>query len=183
MKALAPLLGCLLVCAPAAAGPRGGRAATEAAVAEASTVFRLPPALIWRVIGRESAGNPRAVSRAGAIGLMQIMPTTWAELRARLGLGSDAFDPHDNILAGAAYLREMLDRFGAPGFLAAYNAGPGRYAEVLAGRAPLPAETRAYVARLGATEAAAAAPLPRPRAAGLTPVSAGLFPLQVRGEP
>lgn len=53
----------------------------------------------------------------------------------------------DNILAGAAYLREMFDRYGSPGFLAAYNAGPGRYEEYLAGR-PLPTETRAYVAAL-----------------------------------
>ena len=58
---------------------------------------------------------------------MQIMPQTWAELRARYGLGTDPYDPHDNILAGAAYIRELHDRYGAPGFLAAYNAGPGRY--------------------------------------------------------
>ncbi len=95
----------------------------------------------------ESAGNVRAVSSAGAMGLMQIMPATWAELRIRHRLGADPFDPRDNILAGAAYLREMHDRYGSPGFLAAYNAGPGRYEEYLAGR-PLPAETRAYVAML-----------------------------------
>ena len=75
------------------------------------------------------------------------MPDTWAELRVRHRLGRDPYDPRDNILAGAAYLREMYDRYGSPGFLAAYNAGPGRYEEYLAGR-PLPAETRAYVAAL-----------------------------------
>jgi hypothetical protein len=75
------------------------------------------------------------------------MPDTWAELRVRHRLGRDPYDPRDNILAGAAYLREMHDRYGSPGFLAAYNAGPGRYEEYLAGR-PLPAETRAYVAAL-----------------------------------
>ena len=58
---------------------------------------------------------------------MQIMPRTWTELRARYGFGADPFDPHDNILAGAAYIRELYDRYGVPGFLAAYNAGPGRY--------------------------------------------------------
>jgi hypothetical protein len=58
------------------------------------------------------------------------------------------FDPRDNILAGAAYLREMYDRFGSPGFLAAYNAGPARYAEHLATGRPLPRETRAYMATL-----------------------------------
>lgn len=98
----------------------------------------------------ESAGNRRAVSPKGAMGLMQIMPETWAGLRSRHRLGNDAFDPRDNILAGTAYLREMLDRYGSPGFLAAYNAGPGRYEEHLAGR-PLPAETRDYVAKLRPT--------------------------------
>jgi hypothetical protein len=68
-------------------------------------------------------------------------------LRARYRLGSDPYDPRDNILAGAAYLHELHDRYGSPGFLAAYNAGPGRYEEHLTGR-PLPAETRAYVATL-----------------------------------
>jgi hypothetical protein len=78
---------------------------------------------------------------------MQLMPRTYAELRARYGLGEDPFRPRDNVLAGAAYLREMYDRFGARGFLAAYNAGPARYVQHLAG-GQLPAETRAYVAAL-----------------------------------
>ena len=72
----------------------------------------------------ESGGDARALSPKGAMGLMQIMPGTWAELRLRYGLGADPYDPHDNITAGAAYLREMHDRYGEPGFLAAYNAGP-----------------------------------------------------------
>ncbi|MBI1685176.1 lytic transglycosylase domain-containing protein [Caulobacter hibisci] len=109
--------------------------------------FGLSEDLIVAVIAAESAGDPRAVSPAGAMGLMQLMPATWAELRARLGLGDDPFDPRDNVTAGSAYLRELLDRYGAPGFLAAYNAGPRRYEQSLAGR-PLPAETRAYVQRL-----------------------------------
>jgi hypothetical protein len=79
---------------------------------------------------------------------MQIMPKTWQELRARYGLGADPYDPRDNILAGAAYLRELHDRFGSPGFLAAYNVGPTRYAEHLATGAALPAETENYVAML-----------------------------------
>ena len=114
---------------------------------EAARRFGIPAAWIRTVMRAESAGNVRAVSSAGAMGLMQIMPYTWAELRIRHGLGRDPYEPRDNILAGAAYLREMYDRFGSPGFLAAYNAGPGRYEEYLAGR-PLPAETRAYVAAL-----------------------------------
>ena len=99
----------------------------------------------------ESAGQVRARSRQGAMGLMQIMPQTWAELRARYGLGADPYDPHDNILAGAAYIRELYQRFGAPGFLAAYNAGPGRYENHLATNRPLPDETQQYIARLAPT--------------------------------
>ena len=96
----------------------------------------------------ESGGDPRAVSPKGAMGLMQIMPKTYAGLRARHHLGPDAYNPRDNILAGAAYLREMLDRYGSPGFLAAYNAGPARYDEHLATGRPLPPETQVYVAML-----------------------------------
>lgn len=121
----------------------------DAAVLEAARRFDLPQAWIRAVMRAESGLDPHAVSRAGAMGLMQLMPQTWAALRARLGLGSDPFDVRDNIIAGAAYLRDLLDRFGVPGFLAAYNAGPGRYAEHLATGRPLPAETRAYVAVVG----------------------------------
>lgn len=96
----------------------------------------------------ESGGNALAVSPKGAMGLMQIMPDTWAELRARYRLGADPFDPHDNIAAGAAYLREMLDRFGTAGFLAAYNAGPSRFEDYLAGLRPLNGETQRYLATL-----------------------------------
>jgi SLT domain-containing protein len=100
------------------------------------------------VLHVESGAKQRARSSKGAMGLMQIMPKTWTELRARYGLGADPFDPHDNILAGAAYIRELYDRYGAPGFLAAYNAGPGRYERHLATGRPLPDETQAYVATL-----------------------------------
>jgi len=116
-------------------------------IAEASRRFGVPIVWIRAVMRAESAGESRAVSSAGAMGLMQIMPATWAGLRTRHGLGRDPYDPRDNILAGVAYLRELHDRYGSPGFLAAYNAGPGRYEASLAGR-PLPAETRAYVAWL-----------------------------------
>ncbi|MBU0557547.1 MAG: lytic transglycosylase domain-containing protein [Alphaproteobacteria bacterium] len=119
-------------------------------VANAARRFGIPEAWIWAVMRVESAGNTRAVSRAGAMGLMQIMPGTWAQLRARYGLGTDPFDLRDNIMAGAAYLREMHDRYGsASAMLAAYNAGPGRYDDHLSRGRPLPAETVAYLARLG----------------------------------
>lgn len=120
-------------------------------VADAARRFGIPEAWIWAVMRVESAGNARAISRAGAMGLMQIMPGTWAQLRARHGLGTDPFDVRDNIMAGAAYLREMHDRYGnASAMLAAYNAGPGRYDDHLSRGRPLPAETVAYLARLGA---------------------------------
>ena len=86
----------------------------------------------------ESVGDVRALSPKGAMGLMQIMPETWAILRARFGLGANPYDPHDNILAGAAYLRKLHDRYGAAGFLAAYDAGPARYEDRLATGRPLP---------------------------------------------
>ncbi|RWJ31972.1 lytic transglycosylase domain-containing protein [Mesorhizobium sp.] len=118
-------------------------------IAEASRRFRIPEHWIRAVLAAESAYDVRAVSSAGAMGLMQVMPATWAELRARHRLGDDPFDPRDNILAGTAYLREMLDRYNSiGGMLAAYNAGPTRYDEYLATGRPLPAETRAYVAAL-----------------------------------
>ncbi|PIO99478.1 lytic transglycosylase domain-containing protein [Pleomorphomonas carboxyditropha] len=114
-------------------------------IAEAAQRFELPAAWIRAVIRAESNGDPRAISPKGAIGLMQIMPETWAELRIRHRLGDDAHDPRDNIIAGAAYIRELFDRYGSPGWIAAYNAGPGGYETSLKGR-PLPPETRAYVA-------------------------------------
>jgi hypothetical protein len=117
-------------------------------VTEASRRFGVPEHWIRAVMHVESDAKPRARSSKGAMGLMQIMPGTWKELRARHGLGTDPYDPHDNILAGAAYIRELHDRYGTPGFLAAYNAGPGRYERHLATGRPLPAETQAYVAAL-----------------------------------
>ena len=142
--------------APVAALAQGSPVARPAAVhpyashvADAGRRFGIPEAWIWAVMRVESAGNSRAVSRAGAMGLMQIMPATWADLRARYGLGSDPFDVRDNIMAGAAYLRQMHDRYGnASAMLAAYNAGPGRYDDYRSRGRPLPPETVGYLARL-----------------------------------
>jgi len=120
----------------------------SAYVAEASQRFRIPEGWIHAVMQVESAGQTGAVSTAGAMGLMQIMPDTWADLRVRYRLGRDPFDPRDNILGGTAYLREMYDRFGSRGFLAAYNAGPERYRQHLVDGRPLPRETRIYIAKL-----------------------------------
>jgi soluble lytic murein transglycosylase-like protein len=132
------------------------------AIAEASTRFGLPEPWVREMIRAESGGDVRALSPKGAMGLMQLMPRTWRTLRAELGLGPDPFQPHDNILAGVAYLRSLYDRYGFPAFLAAYNAGPARADDYLLRSRPLPAETRRYVARLapaiGGAAVAAAVP-------------------------
>lgn len=117
-------------------------------VAEASRRFGIPAAWIRAVMRAESFGDVHAISPKGAMGVMQIMPDTWVSLRQRYHLGADPYDTHDNIIAGTAYLRELHDRYGIPGFLAAYNAGPARWEDHLATGRPLPAETRAYLIRL-----------------------------------
>jgi hypothetical protein len=114
-------------------------------IAEAAQRFELPASWIRAILKAESNGDPRAISPKGAMGLMQVMPDTWAELRVGHRLGGNPYDPHDNIIAGSAYIRALYDRYGSPGWIAAYNAGPGRYEASLRGR-PLPNETRSYVA-------------------------------------
>ncbi len=117
-------------------------------IAEAAQRFGIPATWIQAVMHVESGADAHAISRKGAVGLMQIMPSTWQGLRIRYHLGDDPYEPRDNILAGTAYLRELHDRYGSPGFLAAYNAGPGRYEDHLATGQNLPDETQAYVAAL-----------------------------------
>lgn len=150
-------------------------------IAEASTRFSVPQGWIRAVMRAESGGRALLngmpiTSPVGAIGLMQMMPETYDELKRRYGFGDDPSDPHDNILAGAAYIREMYDLFGSPGFLAAYNAGPQRLDEHLTEARPLPGETRRYIAQvapeivdappaLAASERHAAPSQPQPPAA------------------
>lgn len=167
MKTL--VFGLLLVLSTAAGAQigdrfhgRGGRSGFQGVehwspyIREASARFGIPEDWIKRVMRAESggrttiAGHP-ITSRAGAMGLMQLMPGTWAEMRRKHRLGPDPHDPRDNILAGAAYLRAMHDRFGHPGLFAAYNAGPERYAGHLATGRRLPPETVAYVTAVGAS--------------------------------
>lgn len=143
----------LLFAAPASANSPGSDpvARWHTEIAEASARFGVPVAWIERVMRAESGGmtmlDGRPItSRAGAMGLMQLMPATWTAMRATYGLGGNPHNPRDNILAGTAYLRAMYDRFGYPGLFGAYNAGPGRYAAYLATGRPLPGETRAYLA-------------------------------------
>ena len=125
-------------------------------ITEASAKFDVPHRWIREVMRQESGGklygrNGNLVtSGAGAMGLMQVMPGTYDELRVRYPeLGDDPYDPHNNILAGTAYIREMYDIYGSPGFLAAYNAGPGRLDDYLTRSRTLPEETRRYVASIG----------------------------------
>lgn len=161
-------------------------ASWEPHIREASRRFGVPTAWIERVMRAESAGRTTVDGRpirspVGAIGLMQLMPATWAAMRDRLGLGTDPDQPRDNILAGTFYLRLMFERFGYPGLFAAYNAGPARYAAYLAGGRPLPAETRGYLASVapgGLARGKDAARLPRVDAlfairAGTGPASGG----------
>lgn len=122
-------------------------------IEEASQRFGIPAAWVQGVMQAESGGrttwNGRPItSSAGAMGLMQVMPGTFAELTARYGLGNDPYEPRANILAGAAYLREMYDRYGPAHFLAAYNAGPARVDAHLRTGRPLPYETQRYTATL-----------------------------------
>lgn len=176
---LAVLALALVFASPAAADPLDR---WSEYVAEASSRFGVPEAWIRRVMRAESGGrttlNGRPiVSHAGAQGLMQLMPGTWLAMRSTHGLGNDVHDPRDNILAGTAYLRAMYDRFGYPGLFAAYNAGPGRYAEHLATGRRLPAETVAYVAAVGGTLAE------RRAAAPAEPRSSGVFVLLAQARP
>jgi len=118
-------------------------------IREAASRFGVPDQWIRAVMAQESGGEEQAVSSAGAIGLMQVMPATYDELRGEYALGDDPFNPEQNILAGTAYIRQMYDRYGSPGFLAAYNAGPNRLDEYLAGNENLPDETINYLAAVG----------------------------------
>jgi len=153
MMAVAPFL-CLIVdstlfessaCAQAVSRPQSIDRFAKF-IEEASNRFAVPAHWIRAVIQIESGGDEHAISPRGAMGLMQLMPATWVELSGRYGLGLEPFDPLGNILAGAAYLKEMHDRFGSAGFLAAYHAGPSRYEHHLATGQALPPDTVAYVA-------------------------------------
>lgn len=159
-------------------------------IAEASSRFAVPETWLREVMRAESGGRTHQdgrpiTSHAGAMGLMQVMPETYEELRQRHGLGDDPHAPRDNILAGAAYIREMYDRFGAPGFLAAYNAGPRRFEEHLAGGRSLPTETQVYLARVAprlsgdAPIGAPAASSPKDKAALFDPTEIARAPIFV----
>lgn len=130
-----------------------GTAQWKSQLERAAKHFDLPERWLRAVIHAESPGcvtmnGAPTVSSAGAMGLMQLMPDTWATYRDKLQLGDDPHDPSDNIFAGTAYLRDLYDRFGWPGAVAAYHAGPTRYSEHLSGGRQLPRVTRDYVTRI-----------------------------------
>lgn len=115
----------------------------ETTIARHSFQHRLDPALLSAVIKAESDFNPTAVSRAGAVGLMQLMPTTALKLKVH-----DPYDPDENIAGGARFLRSLLDRFhgNLPLALAAYNAGADRVERYQT--LPPIRETRHYVTKV-----------------------------------
>ncbi|MCR0983171.1 lytic transglycosylase domain-containing protein [Roseomonas populi] len=118
-------------------------------IREASARFDVPERWIREVMRQESGGRVSATSRVGAMGLLQLMPGTYAEMNAKHGLGDDPYHPWSNMMAGTAYIREMYDLYGSPGFLAAYNGGPKRLENYLWAGGRMPEETRNYVARIG----------------------------------
>ncbi|MFT8804300.1 MAG: transglycosylase SLT domain-containing protein [Acetobacter aceti] len=122
-------------------------------IREAANRFTVPEPWVRAVMHQESGGHEYqnghlTRSGSGAMGLMQLMPATWSELAAEFGLGNDPYEPHDNIMAGTGYIRQLYDKFGSPGFLAAYNAGPGRLEQYLETGGSLPDETVNYVASI-----------------------------------
>jgi membrane-bound lytic murein transglycosylase B len=126
-------------------------------VQQASKKFGMPAAWIRVVIQMESGGrtmiaeDKQITSKVGAVGLMQLMPDTYKDMRKQYKLGANPFNPHDNIMAGAAYLKWLHGKYGFPAMFVAYNDGPGNLeAKQTKGRA-LPAETRNYVSKICAT--------------------------------
>ena len=128
----------------------------DGVITEASRRFQIPKAWIRAVMRQESGGRTMRgegkpiVSRAGAIGPMQVLPGTYVEMAVQHKLGDNPFEPRDNIMAGTAYLSWLHRKYGYPAMFAGYNAGPGRLENHLKG-ARLPAETRAYVGSIAKT--------------------------------
>jgi len=123
-------------------------------IAEAAKKYGVPQPWIRAVMQIESGGrtmlgeNQPIKSNMGAMGLMQLMPETYNDMRVQYGLGKDPYDPHNNIMAGAAYLKFLRARYGYPQMFAAYNDGPGNLEARMMGRGLLPAETQNYMVNI-----------------------------------
>jgi soluble lytic murein transglycosylase-like protein len=123
---------------------------------QASRRVGIPAIWIKAIMIEESGGrtmlaeNIPITSGAGAMGLMQLMPETWREMGQIYNLGNDPYDPHDNILAGAAYLRALYWEYGYPGLFAAYNDGPQMIEAHRKLNQMLPAETSKYIVDIAA---------------------------------
>ncbi|MEM7444965.1 MAG: lytic transglycosylase domain-containing protein [Pseudomonadota bacterium] len=122
-------------------------------IQEASERFDIPAAWIAAIMRVESRGlthwdGSPVVSDAGAVGLMQVLPDTYAVMRQRYDLGPDPHEPRDNILAGTAYLGLLYEIYGYPGFVGAYNAGPGRYGAHIFHDGELPGQTEVYMEQI-----------------------------------
>lgn len=122
----------------------------RAQITAAAREFGLEPELVFAVVATESGFDSRAVSRAGACGLMQLMPDTFSFAAGRVGGLTDIFDVRSNLRAGCWYLKYLLGRFPKRHALAAYNAGEGRVREWIdAGLEEYPfPETELYVKRV-----------------------------------
>lgn len=128
---------------PIKSNETSGRRDYHSIVSEKANQYDVDPSLIHAVIKTESNGNPHAVSRKGAKGLMQLMPSTASDMRV-----GNIFDPEENIAGGTKYLRYLLDRFNGDLTLAlaAYNAGPKAVEKT--GSIPHIQETRQYVKKV-----------------------------------
>lgn len=121
---------------------------------EAAKRFNVPRDWIVAVMRQESGGRTvlqgdvPITSVAGAMGLMQVLPVTYRDMRLDYRLGMDPYDPQDNVMAGTAYIKFLNMKYGYPALFAAYNDGPGNLEANLAGKRDLPAETIAYLTNI-----------------------------------
>jgi hypothetical protein len=123
-------------------------------ITEASKRFGVPREWIIEVMRQESGGRTvlqgdlPITSEKGAMGLMQVMPETYRDMRIDYRLGDDPYDPRNSVLAGTAYLKFLHGKYGYPALFAAYKTGPGNLEANLLGKKNLPQETIAYLTNI-----------------------------------
>ncbi len=139
-----------------AMGPRTLLDRWNPVIREAAERFHVPALWLRAVMRNETGGrtvqpgDKPITSRAGALGVMQLMPATYSQMADRHDLGADPANPRDNVFAAAAYLSWLKQRYGFPGMFGAYNFGPGNWEDHLHRKRALPAETRNYVKQITA---------------------------------